>query len=416
MALNTWADVDPKAKRVTAYYEGSNTIYEGMILHYNHDTTDNWSGIDRADGSESSTTTEGSQNEGRWIRLEEPSNANRRFPAGVVAKGSPGIGAAGPSLVDIYALNGAMVPVFTDRSVTINDKAYVELATNHVINEGTGDGPCIGYFVETIDRSTAGLALCKLQDPDISETKASSTLSVGLSPLLWGDAPTAAELADPGAGISYFDDFLEAANLVTTEGWVITQNTSGAMSLVAAEGGVLLIDSAGHVGAHDGVGSAQLLNCRFLPKAGTNIWFEARVKMNDASDEYFVGLCATDTTVLTTGGAIDDASDKCGFYAPTGGTDEKLSSITARTSADDATTDVVANTDATYITLGFKITGITTVDFYADGVLVESGAVTANVPNAAMCLSFASQCKATSVDSELSVDWVKIVQDVARTQ
>ena len=32
---------NPVAHRVRVYYEGSNTIYEGMLLHYNHDTTTN---------------------------------------------------------------------------------------------------------------------------------------------------------------------------------------------------------------------------------------------------------------------------------------------------------------------------------------------------------------------------------------
>lgn len=414
----TWG-LDPKAKRISVYYEGTNTIYEGMALCYNHDTTTNHIGVASIDFtttagsvSESTTTAEGSQNEGKFIRVEEPSAANQRFFAGVVAGGKHE-GSVGPAWVDVYAPNGAIVPVYTDKSVTINDKAHLEIGENTVIDDATAGGPCIGFFDETIDRSsTAGLALCKLTDVDASEIKSASTLSVGLSPLLWGDAPSVAELADPGNGISYFDDFIGAVNTTTAEGWIITQTTTGTMLATPVEGGALLLDTAGHTGADDGI-ECQKLNCRFLPKVGTNIWFEARVKMNDATDQYFVGLAATDTTLLPAG-AADDAVDKCGFYHLAASTDNKLSSITARTTADDLTADVVTNTDGAYITLGFKITGLTSVKFYADGALVETGVTTANIPNAAMCLSLVCKTEGTDVDAEMTVDWVKIVQDVAR--
>jgi hypothetical protein len=67
------------------------------------------------------------------------------------------------------------------------------------------------------------------------------------------------------------------------------------------------------------------------------------------------------------------------------------------------------------MTVGFKITGLTSVEFYVNGVLVETGSTAANIPNAAMCLSLCAQIEATGADAEMHVDWVKIVQDVART-
>jgi hypothetical protein len=136
--------------------------------------------------------------------------------------------------------------------------------------------------------------------------------------------------------------------------------------------------------------------------------------MNDATDQYFIGLAATDTTLIAAG-VLDDVSDKVGFYHEAASTDNKISCVTARTNADDKTADVATNTDATYMTVGFVITGITTVDFYVNGVLVESGALTANVPNAAMCLSVCAQVEATGADAEMDVDWVRIAQYGART-
>jgi len=72
MAYSTWAADDPRAVRISVYYEGEDTINEGMPLCYNYLSTDNWSGITKADGTESSTTAEGSQNEGKWIRVGSP--------------------------------------------------------------------------------------------------------------------------------------------------------------------------------------------------------------------------------------------------------------------------------------------------------------------------------------------------------
>jgi len=418
MSTPTWG-LDPKARTITVYYEGTDTIYEGQLLCYNHNTTDNWLGVTSVDFtttasslSESGTTAEGSQNEGKFVRVEKPSTSNKRFPAGVLVGNTSGI--KGPAAVDVYILNGAIVPVWTDRSVSINDKAYLEPSAYTIPNDNVADGVCIGYFMETVDRSsTAGIALCKLQQPDLESVVDAGTLGVGLSPLLWGDAPSAAELADPGSGISYFDDYIGVSNTTTAEGWVITQTNSGTMLPTAAEGGALLLDTAGHNAADDGI-ECQLLNCRFLPKAGTNIWFESRVKMNDATDQYFVGLAATDTTLLPAG-AADDAVDKCGFYHLAASTDNKISSITARTSEDDLTADVAANTDGAYMTLGFKITGLTKVEFYVNGALVETGTTAAAIPNAAMCLSLVCKTEDTDADAEMTVDWVKIVQDVART-
>jgi hypothetical protein len=410
MAMTTWADVDPRAKRITVHYEGSNTVYEGMLVHYNHDTTTNWAGVNKNGFTEGSTTAEGYQNEGKWILVEDPSNANRRFPAGVVAKGSERIGSTGPGKIDIYCLNGAIVPVYTDRSVSINDPAYMEVGQNTVVNLDLG-GEMIGHFMETIDRSsTAGLALARLCEPDLHGVAATSTLGVGISPLLWGDAPK--DTGDPGLGIQYFNDFMDEVDVTSADGWTLTQvDTKGSITVEAvAAGGVLEVTSATGDSADDGI-SGQLKNCAVLPAAGVNIWFEARVKVSDATQQWFAGLMAVDTTPLASG-VLDDVSDKVGFVHAAADTDNKVSTVTARTSAEDETSDAGAMVDDTWTTIGFRITGLTSVEFYQDGVLIETGSTAANIPNAGMCLTLASYYE--SADNILSVDWVKIVTSGGR--
>ena len=66
---------NPRAHRVRVYYEGTDTINEGMPLCYNYLTTDNWFGGSVSDEgvvTENTTTAEGSQNEGKYIRVIEP--------------------------------------------------------------------------------------------------------------------------------------------------------------------------------------------------------------------------------------------------------------------------------------------------------------------------------------------------------
>ncbi len=402
-------DVNRARKRV--YYEGTDTIYEGYGLSYNYDTTTNTTGWSRSSAAESTTTIDGYCNEGKYLRVEKPTTTNAPMFAGIVAPGS-WCGKAGPMWLEVYVPNGAIVPVYTDKSITALDKMYVENAQYTSINSGTWQ---IGTFLETVDRSgTAGLVLARLTIPvEVAEDTVETVAATGPSALIWNDIPLNELRNNFSAGILYENDFLDSDNLVTTEGWTVTQVNSGTISLLAAEGGVLHVDSAGNNASDDGV-SAQLLNCRFLPKAGRKIAFEARVKMNDATDQYFIGLCATDTTLIASG-VLDDASDKVGFYHEAASTDNKISCVTARTTADDKTADVAANVDATYMTVGFVIDGITTVDFYVNGALVESGALTANVPNAAMCLSVCAQIEATGADAEMDVDWVRIAQYGART-
>jgi len=149
------------ARRKRVKYEGTNTIYEGMALCYNYDATANILGYDKENSEKGATTAEGYQNEGKFMLVEEPSTANAFAFAGVVAGGSYA-GLTGPRWIDIYVPNGAIVPVYTDKSITIKDKLYLEDGENTAIND-SADLPCIGVAVETVDRSsTAGIVLVKL--------------------------------------------------------------------------------------------------------------------------------------------------------------------------------------------------------------------------------------------------------------
>ena len=163
----TWG-LDPKAKRISVYFAGETTIYEGMPVCYDNSTT-NWLGVSTVDFTttasnitESTTTADGYLNEGKFIRVELPNADNCSMFAGVVA-GADHAGETGPKAIDIYVPNGAVVPVRTDQNCLV-DQTILAIQTGE---EELGvpletDSRPVAIARETIDRGTAGLVLAEL--------------------------------------------------------------------------------------------------------------------------------------------------------------------------------------------------------------------------------------------------------------
>jgi hypothetical protein len=171
MAFNLTAG-NPRAHRIRVYYFGTSTIYEGMPVCYDNSTT-NWFGgyVTTTQGAScgevtaSTTTAEGSYNEGKYIRVENPNADNISLFAGVVAKGG-WVGKTGPRALDIYVPNGAVVPVRTDSNCLI-DQTILAITTGSQelgVPLATDSRP-VAIARETIDRGTAGLVLAEL-NPD----------------------------------------------------------------------------------------------------------------------------------------------------------------------------------------------------------------------------------------------------------
>lgn len=154
---------DTMAVRKRVYFEGITTVYQGMPVCYNQDTTDNISGWSKSSDAEGTTTAEGSQNEGKFLRVEAPSETNANWHAGAVCAGS-WVGKVGPMWLDIYIPNGAIVPVRTNKNCTIGDE--LGIASGAVYYAGpTGDGDpySCAICMEEVNRSnTNGLVLAKL--------------------------------------------------------------------------------------------------------------------------------------------------------------------------------------------------------------------------------------------------------------
>lgn len=158
---------DPQAKVKRVYYEGSDTVYEGMALCYNWDTTDNITGYEYADSAETGTTAEGNHNEGKYIRVEKPATLNFPFFAGVVA-GTEREGTTGPCWLDIFTPNGAIVPVRGTDNTTAKNNLYLG-NSDYELTTTASDGALVAIAIESVNLATTeGLVLAKLLDSSTS--------------------------------------------------------------------------------------------------------------------------------------------------------------------------------------------------------------------------------------------------------
>ena len=157
------------ADRKRVYYTETSTIYEGMPVCYEFDATTNVLGYDKGAGGDitcqtsPSTTAEGNQNEGKFLRVENPDADNIHAFAGVVA-GSSYAGLTGPRWLDIYVPNGAIVPVRNDQNCTVGKTILaVHTGEQHLTAPFETGGRAVAIAWETKDTATAtGLVLAKL--------------------------------------------------------------------------------------------------------------------------------------------------------------------------------------------------------------------------------------------------------------
>ena len=224
---------------------------------------------------------------------------------------------------------------------------------------------------------------------------------------VWATCPTNAAMHDPGMAHTIFEDFndIDAATLA---GWTATQATAGTWALTDEVGGVALADS-GSTTQHQGI-NVQKLGESIKPAADKDIWFEARIKVVDTYDkaEIFVGLADTDTTLMPSGAMDSTNANYVGFAIPTTGAGV-MALYGCKATAEDTVAGVATIEEATYIKVAFKVTGVTSVEYWIDGVRGASTLATANIPIVDLTPSFVCQTDGTN-DPILHVDYVKCLQ------
>jgi len=255
----------------------------------------------------------------------------------------------------------------------------------------------------------------------------SGTLGKGPSPLIWDSCPLLDILMNPAKGWAWLEDFigpnaLLAGGSTDVHGWDVTVASTGTygQSESLIEGALSL--AAGAVTAGQGV-NVQLKHLPIILAASVTTYFEARVKSNAMSgadlSQIFVGLHETDTAIMAaniyTTGAADNSG--VGFYQDSAGTQNKMDTTTQKNDgAADVGADLVTVFDDTdYHTLGVLIDGVTSIKFYADGVLVKTSATAANIPDG-ITLFPSVVCQADgTVSATLDIDWIRIAQKRARS-
>ncbi|KKK88827.1 hypothetical protein LCGC14_2739260, partial [marine sediment metagenome] len=236
---------------------------------------------------------------------------------------------------------------------------------------------------------------------------------IGPSPLIWADCPILDMMLDPTVGYYYFDDFMgsivDPGAIASNGGWTVQRATAGTIGSVIGVGGELHLVAAAT--ADYGI-NAQLLNCCVKPTAGKTIWFEARVQISDIDNQIFVGLASTQTAIIAAGVLDESSMSAIGFFTDEPSATTKYGTIVSKAGTQDTTEDIAVGLAATtWCKLGIKVTGVTKVEFFYDGLLVETGEITANIPDATeLALSLVCQNEDGSSTNTLKVDWVRVAQ------
>lgn len=229
-----------------------------------------------------------------------------------------------------------------------------------------------------------------------------NSVAQGLS--LWEDCPLLAAVSDPSVGVHFFHDFVGLDK--STESWVATQATSGTATAGVLAGGTVAL-SAGAATDNQGV-NFQLAGGAFVPAAAKDIWYEARLKCSQVAVQFYAGLAVVDTTLIAAGAVAH--TDSIGFSSVT---DDGVLLGNVRASSTSSTTTGATLAADTFVRLGFKLTGVSSVTFYVNGSAVGS-AVTSNIPSGAV-LTPSFVCQATGSGTPIvNVDWVRAFQVLAR--
>lgn len=162
------------ARKKRVYYIDSSTIYEGMPVCYDYDATANVLHYDKGAGGDvtsqtsPTTTAEGNQNEGKFLRVEDPTDNNLQHFAGVVA-GNSYAGLVGPRWLDIYIPNGAIVPVRCDVDTTTGQTVLAITVDQQELGVPIWNSRVVAIAMETetaLDDGTPGITLARL-DPTL---------------------------------------------------------------------------------------------------------------------------------------------------------------------------------------------------------------------------------------------------------
>lgn len=187
--------------------------------------------------------------------------------------------------------------------------------------------------------------------------------------------------------------------------WLVTRDAAPTIVVADDEPGGLLLITTGS-SANDFV-SCQLNGESFKVAADKDIYFEIRMKLDDANDtQWFVGLATTDTTGSTNGPILDGTTESIGFRQATD------TGVDIYYICEDAATETTADTgedvaDNTYVTLAFHVISNTRVKFFVNGN--EKASVATNIPTGD-AVTLTMEVHSPTASSTLEVDYIYCCQ------
>ena len=218
---------------------------------------------------------------------------------------------------------------------------------------------------------------------------------------LWGNCPLMSYLLDPTFATLYDEPF---NTYDATNDWTLTQVTAGTAVISTTVPGALLLD-AGDSTAHHGA-QIQRLKAAFLPAANKSLWFEVKALAGTAlTGEFFLGLAASDTTIIASG--AQSTNNRIGWTGVAG--DGVMQFDVDKAGVGSLTTGVTLSITVAH-TLGFYYDGAAdTVQQYIDGVAVGSAIATTYIPKLVVYPSFVCQSSGTS-EPTLTISALRVFQ------
>lgn len=226
-------------------------------------------------------------------------------------------------------------------------------------------------------------------------TRRLSTYDPVLSPTyttgLWADCPLQDFVYDHNIGFLIEEQWTNYNAAATTGTYTLTQATAGTGAISTTEPGALNLDS-GSTTVTQGA-NLQRLKSAIIPATGKDIWAEFKIKSSFLTLQGFVGLKASNTTIIAS--STLNGQNHIGWSTVTGDGVLLLVADKAGTALTPATaTTLVAST---YVRLGFRYDGTAdTVQQYINGVATGAAVPTANIPKVALYPSFVCQTSGTS--------------------
>jgi len=195
---------------------------------------------------------------------------------------------------------------------------------------------------------------------------------------------------------TYYEDF----DYYVAANWTVTETQAGAtQALTDGDGGLLLITNTA---ADDDLVSLQKVGESYRFASGKELFFEARLKVSDATQsDVVIGLQITDTTPL-------DVSDGVFFIKADGSTSVSL--LVEKDGTATTTSSVATMANDTFISLGFYYDGASSIQYSVNGV-VKGTSVTTNLPDDEdMTVTIALQ-NGEAVAKTMTVDYVFVAKE-----